>query len=564
MANLGFHTVYKLLNDRPGVVCERAFLPEGGPDEEPRSEESHRRLTDFDVIAFSISFEMDYVNALDVLRRAGLPLKTADRTNARMPLVIAGGVAFAMNPEPMADFLDAVLIGEAEVLLDGFISTYVQHREAGSPKADVLRALAQVPGCYVPSLYDIEYGEKWEARRTPKDGAPMKVKRMWIESLKGLATSRAIDSPDSHFGDLYLTEVSRGCLWGCRFCAAGFILRPYREVDQETLNAEVAKGRALGRRIGLVGADVSDYSQLAPLTDNICGLGGSFSPSALRVPALSDDLLAKMSSTGERTVTLAPEAATERLRSVINKDFTDADIIAAARRAAASGMIDVKMYFIIGLPTETDEDVLAMVTLAQQVREAMLETGRKRGQAGKFIMSVNPFVPKPWTPFQWAAFRDERETKGKLKLLHEAARKMGNVQVNAEAPRDSYLQTLLSRGDRRVAEFLEVAVRAGGDYRQALRDWTPAGPDAAWYVERHIHLDEQLPWDFIEHGFEKKFLIREYHRGVAAKITPECHLETCRACGMDCADYTVEERKVTGDPKAKSPFRSRPLPVLQA
>jgi radical SAM superfamily enzyme YgiQ (UPF0313 family) len=535
MANLGFHAVYRLFNDDPATRCERVFLPEDGSP--PRSVESGTPLAEFDVVAFSLSFEDDFVHLLELLDRAGLPLRAADR-DQRHPLVVAGGIAMQINPEPVAPFLDAVLIGEGEELVGPFLAWL--RGQAGRPRADLLRELARLPGTYVPGLYDVEYadtraGAGWVTRFAPRDGAPERVVRRYVADLSKVATSRVIESPDAQFGDLFLTEVARGCLWGCRFCAAGFVQRPYREVDLPTLRGEVKKGIAAGQRVGLVGPDTSDYSGLDPLTCFIGDQGGTFSPSSLRVDAITPLLAGRMAAGGERSITLAPEAGTPRMREVINKDFSDDRIVQAAADALAAGMQHVKLYFMCGLPTETDEDVLGMANLAIRIREEVMAPRAKvTRRMGRITLSVNPFVPKPWTPFQWQPMHDKKCLEGKRKLLTNRLRPLG-IDVDFMSPREAALQALFSRGDRRCADLLELAHREfEGDVGRALRRW-PHDPD--FFVLREAAVEERLPWDFIDHGLTKAFLAREQKRGLGARITPKCEVDSCRACGLACADH---------------------------
>ncbi len=537
MANLGFHAVYRLWNAHPRVACERAFLPEDGAA--PRALESGRPLSAFDVVAFSLSFEEDYLHVLGILDRAGLPLRAADRRPGH-PLVVAGGVAVQMNPEPVAPFVDAFLVGEGEVLCAPFADALLSLPGGARDRAGALDAVAALPGSYLPDRYRVRYadtraGAGWVEEFAPRAGAPPRVERRYVADLSRVATSRVVDSPDAQFGDLFLTEVARGCLWGCRFCAAGFVQRPYREVELEVLRGEVKRGIEKGMRVGLVGPDTSDYTGLGPLTCFIGEQGGSFSPSSLRVDAISPELSRRMAEGGERSITIAPEAGTERLRRVINKDFSDDVVVAAAGHALGQGMQHVKMYFMCGLPTETEEDVLGMARLAVRIREeVMLPRARATARMGRISLSVNPFVPKPWTPFQWAGLAPERELLGKRRLLEKALRPLG-VEVDFLSPREAYGQALLSRGDRRAADLLELAHReTGGNLRAALARWPH---DPAFFVGREAGLDERLPWDFLDHGLAKSYLQREWRRGTAAKITPKCALDTCRACGLDCADH---------------------------
>jgi len=557
MANLGLHAVYRIANAEPDVLCERVFLPDA-PGEPVRSIESGRALADFEVVAFSLSFEDDYVHVLDLLGRAGLPLRAAAR-DERHPLVVAGGIAVQINPEPVAPFFDLLLVGEGEELLPPFLRSM---RELGGrpgvvPRQEALRGLARLPGAYAPSLYDVEYADtrdaqgRWVTRFEPRHGAPERVKRLYVADLSKVATSRVVDSPDAQFGDLFLTEVARGCLWGCRFCAAGFVQRPYREVDLETLRGEVKKGIAKGLRVGLVGPDTSDHTGLDPLTCYIAEEGGSFSPSSLRVDAITPELSRRMADGGERSITIAPEAGTDRLRRVVNKDFSDDRIVEAARNALSQGMRHVKLYFLCGLPTETDEDVAGMARIAVRIREeVMLPRAKATGKMGRITLSVNPFVPKPWTPFQWVPIHDESCLQAKRRLLERELRPLG-IDVEFSSPREAWMQTVLSRGDRRVADLLEAAWReTGGNLHRALRHW-PHDPE--FFATREVGVEERLPWDFLDQGLDKSFLARELRRGVGARITPRCALDTCRACGLDCADH----------PALRLPERPSPLPVLR-
>jgi len=536
MANLGVHAVYRLLNEPADALCERAFLPAGEGD--PVTVESGRPLSDFDVVAFSLSFEEDYVRIPELLARAGVPVRAAAR-GAGFPLVVAGGIAVQINPEPVAPFFDALLVGEAEPLLPPFLDALRTAREAPPAREELLDALARLPGVYVPSRYEVSYaptkgGDGWVTRFEPLRGAPPRVRRLWATDVRGRATARVVETPDARFGDLHLVEVARGCLWGCRFCAAGFVQRPYREVSEEVLRAEAERGIARGQRIGLVGPDTSDHSSLRPLMASIAERGGAASPSSLRVDALDRELARRLAQGGERTVTLAPEAGTERLRRVLNKDFPDERVVEAAEAAFAEGLENVKLYFMCGLPTETAEDVEGIAALSRRVRdEVLLPWARRRGRMGRMTLSVNPFVPKPWTPFQWDGIAPRATLEAARRRLERALRPLG-IEVDFLSPREARLQAVLSRGDRRTADLIEAGWRDhGGQLGKALKAW---GEDPAFYAERTVAADERLPWDFLEQGVERAWLVGERTRGLAARVTPPCSPEACRACGLDCAD----------------------------
>jgi radical SAM superfamily enzyme YgiQ (UPF0313 family) len=539
MANLGLHAVYRLLNAEPDVLCERIFLPEEAA-EKVSSLESGRPLGEFDLVAFSLSFEEDYGHVLEILEAGGLPLRAVHR-DGRFPLVVAGGIAVQINPEPVAPFFDALLIGEGERLVGPFLSALRDLAANRADRAEQLAALAALPGCYLPGLYQVDYGDtrapagEWVVRFEPAGAAPQRVKRLYLEDLRSSATSRVIDSPEAQFGDLFLTEAARGCLWGCRFCAAGFVQRPYREVGLEALRREAGLGIERGQRVGLVGPDISDHSGLDPLTGFIGGQGGAFSPSSLRVEAITTELARRLAAGGERSITIAPEAGTERLRRVVNKDFSDDQIVQAAENALSQGMQHVKMYFMCGLPTEDEEDLLGMARLAVRIREeVMVGHARQRGRMGRLSLSVNPFVPKPWTPFQWAAMQGQAALKRKKRLLERELAPLG-IELEFASPRQAFLQTLMSRGDRRCADLLELAQReAGGDLRRALGRWQH---DPDYFVTREVAVSERLPWDFVDQGLEKEYLARELRRGLEGRITPKCQVATCRACGLDCAGH---------------------------
>ena len=560
MANLGLHAVYRLFNDDPRVVCERAFLPDDDPAA-VRTVESGLPLSAFDVVAFSLSFEEDYGNVVALLDTAGLPLRAAAR-DARHPLVVGGGIAVQINPEPVAPFFDLFLVGEGEELVPRFVAALLALSGRGLERDALLSELAALDGAYVPALYDVAYADTraprgaWVTRFEPRRGAPAKVRRTYVADLRAVTTSRVVDSPDAQFGDLFLTEVARGCLWGCRFCAAGFVQRPYREVALEKLRAEAKKGIEQGLRVGLVGPDTSDYTGLDALTCTIGEAGGTFSPSSLRVDAITPELARRMAAGGERSITIAPEAGSERLRHVINKDFSDDLIVQAAENALAQGMQHVKMYFMCGLPTETDEDVLAMAHIALRIRdEVMKKWAKLRGRMGRITLSVNPFIPKPWTPFQWAPMADRRCIEAKRRLLDRELKPHG-IAVELFSAREAWLQGLMSRGDRRCADLLETAHReTGGDLRKALSRW-PHDPE--FFATRDIGVDEVLPWDFIEQGVEKAFLARELRRGLAAKVTPKCRVDTCRACGLDCADHPELELPPGGLVALRAPAAGPP------
>jgi radical SAM family uncharacterized protein len=529
MSNLGFQTVYRLLNEMEHVVCERAFLPEENALQSGRritTIESRRPISDFDIIAFSISFENDYLNLLTILRSAGLPLRSSARGDPH-PLIIAGGVACFINPEPLAPFIDCFLIGEAEPLLPRFFEIF----DPGAEKTSCLKALAKnMAGVYVPAFYQVAYKKDGtQSSFEPVCDVPAKIKRVILADLSRSSTCSTILTPHTTFPDTFLIEVSRGCPHGCRFCSAGYIYRPPRFRPFSLLEKNMEEGASLTRRIGLVGAAVSDLPEIEELCSRVSQKDIRISFSSLRADALSPELISALRQGRVKTATIAPEAGSERMRRVINKGIGEEDILSAAETLVASGIPNLKLYFMIGLPTETMDDIEAIVHLSLQVKEKFLKASRTRRHIGQITVSISPFVPKPVTPFQWFPMDDVRILKTKIKKIKKGLKGVPNLRVHADVPRGSYINTLLSRGDRKVAKILSMAHSNQGNWAKTLKD-SPVDPD--FYVHRDIPLDELLPWDFIDHGIKKSFLIREYKRAKANRTSPPCPMDSCDICGV--------------------------------
>ena len=522
MSNLGFQTIYRHLNALPDVVCERVFLPDAADIAElartrsaPFSLESQRPLTDFHMIGFSVTYEGDYINVLRILDLAGIPLRSSDR-RLHDPLVLMGGVCAFSNPEPIAPFMDFVVVGEGEELVGELIQAY---REQYRDRASFLDLLVGLEGVYVPERYEVSYAEDGTlAGVSARAGAPAVVTKRRLKDVNAFRTIAAVKTPNAEYGHMALLEVGKGCGRGCRFCLEGQVYRPVRHRSVAALGETIRDLAAQGeKRIGLVGACVSDYPWIGELLKVVEANGMELSISSLRADSLTEDLAAALARGGHRTLTIAPEAGTERLRRAIRKAITDEQILAACDLVRKNGIPNLKTYFMIGQPTETDEDVEAIPELAGRMLERLRVLDAQGHPFGRLTLSVSSFVPKPWTPFQWAPFAGADALNKKLETIKRGVRSFSNVRVLHENPREAALQALLARGDRRVGDFLEQAARAGGEWRRALREWDG---DLDFHTTRPRALDERLPWDHFEVGVKKAGLVREWERAHAADGLP--------------------------------------------
>ena len=528
MSSLGYQTLYHLLNGLDQVVCERAFLPGGKGSEtvRPTTIESGRPIADADIIAFSISFENDYPHLLTILDQAAIPLRSGERS-ARHPLVIAGGVACFMNPEPIAAFIDCFLLGEAE----GILPLFFQIFEPGADKQALLKDLAcRVPGAYVPAFYHVRYHDDGTlAAFEPLEDVPPKIKRVCLEDLDRISTSSAVVTPHTTFDRSFLVEIGRGCPHGCRFCSAGFIYRPPRFRSIACLKKTIQRGARLTNRIGLVGAAVSDLPEIEELCGKFTDQNIRISFSSLRADRLTPGLLSVLKNSNVKTATIAPEVGSERMRRIINKGITEKDVLTAAEKLVENGIPNLKLYFMIGLPGETDADIEAIIKLVKQIKHRFLASSRARKHMGTITVSLNSFVPKPTTPFQWAAMDEVRTLKKKIKKIKNELKKVANLQINSDIPGWAYIQAMFSRGDRKIADILLMAHTNKGNWAQTFKT-APVNSD--FYVLRERHPDEKFPWDFIDHGVKKSYLRQEYHRAKQELTTPGCQVETCRMCGV--------------------------------
>jgi radical SAM superfamily enzyme YgiQ (UPF0313 family) len=522
MSNLGFQTVYRLFNELDEVVCERVFLPgrqelaaqlaSGKP---LRTVESDTPVRDFDVVAFSVSFEWDYTNVVSMLRLAGVPVRAETRT-PHDPLVVIGGAVTFVNPEPLAPFTDVIAAGEGEVLIPSLMHSI----DAAEDRGDLLRRLAAERGFYIPSFYTVRYADdRTIAGFEPKPGtgAPPVVKKAAVRTTELLdPPATKIFTPDTEFGSRFLIEVVRGCANLCRFCWAGYNYLPVRPFPADRILQLAAEARPYATRAGLVSIALCDHPEIERILSGLLALGYSISPASLRLDDLTEPIVRMLHQSGERSITIAPETGSDRLRRVINKTVTNAEILEKADLIFASGMENLKLYYMIGLPTETEEDIVAIRDLSEELRAILLTHARPRGRVGRIVASVNPLIPKPGTAYQWLPMEDPAVTDRKGKRLRSMVADLDNVYFNIKSERHSYYQALLSLGDRRVAPAIEIAERNGGNWRAAVAE---AELDADFYIFRDRSDDAVLPWDIIDGGMKSSFFRAEFDKGLREEWT---------------------------------------------
>jgi radical SAM superfamily enzyme YgiQ (UPF0313 family) len=535
MSNLGFQTAYRLFNAQDDVVCERVFLP---PKQElaeylaTRAQlltlESQTPVADFDVLAFSVSFEWDYVNVLTILRLAGIPRYASERTT-RHPLVVIGGAVTFVNPEPLAPFADVIAAGEGESLIPALDRAFAE----ATGRDDLLRRLAAERGFYVPRFYEPQYdGDGLLAGFVPAAGAPMPVRKAALKTAEfSDPPATSIFTPDTEFGSRFLIEVVRGCANLCRFCWAGYNYLPVRAFPTERILDLASAARTHANRVGLVSIALCDHPDIERILARLQEMGYAISPASLRLDDLTPTIVRLLRESGERTLTIAPETGSDRLRRVINKTVTNDEVLDRAELIFSSGIENLKLYYMIGLPTETDDDLVAIRELTLQLRECMLKHARSRGQIGRIIGSVNPLVPKPGTAYQWLPMEDSASIDRKIKRLRSLMADLDNVYFNIKSERHSYYQALLSLGDRRVAPAIEAAERNGQNWRAAVAE---AGVDADRYIFRDRSSDPFLPWDIIDGGMKTSFFQSEFAKGLREEWTlpPKRHQENARLLPM--------------------------------
>ena len=553
MSNVGMRILYGVMNEMPQVWCERVFAPWGDMEEAMRKHglplwalESHDPVKDFDMIAFTVGYEMSYTNILNMLKLAGVPLRAAEREGLKN-LVFAGG-ACVYNPEPLADFVDLFSLGEGEEITVEIVYLYDRAKQEGWSKAQFLRAAAEIPGVYVPSLYVHHYNEDGTLRAIePLDGVPAVVTKRIVQDLdKAYFPTKQIVPSTEIVHDRSNLELFRGCIRGCRFCQAGFCYRPIRSKSPDVLceQAEACLEDSGNHEITLASLSSSDYRHLEPLTNRLLDYCTprkiNLSLPSLRADNFSRELMMKLQKVRKSGLTFAPEAGTQRLRDVINKNVTEEEILTTCATAFSGGWNNVKLYFMLGLPTETDEDVLGIAELVYKIIGVWKENASNKKRGLSINLSTAYFVPKPFTPFQWVGQITPEEYMRRVWLL-KGAIKSKAVDYRYHGSDLSRLEAVLARGDRRLGAVMEKAVEFGArldgwdeyfDNDAWMKAFEACGVDPAFYC-REYGLDEVLPWDSISVGVSRRFFVKEYEKACRGEVTKDCR-QGCNGCGANC------------------------------
>ena len=531
MSNLCLHIIYEEINLRNDSVCERIFLPEKKELEAYdktktplMSVETQRPMHQFDVVAFDVTFEMDYFHIPLMLRHGRVPIMGKDRTEFD-PIVIAGGPCATFNPEPFADFIDAFIIGEGEGIVSRVLDIIRDGKMEGLDRHAILRQLADISGVYVPSLYVPIYSEDGEFKGYDiAEGVPKTIKRHFEMLTSGGETVVATNYTE--FGAMYIIEVARGCGRHCRFCMAGYCFRVPRVRPLDILKEGVERAEKLGKKVGLMGAAISDYPEVDELVNYIRSKDMRYSCASLRADSLTQAVVDGLADSGQKTITIAPETGSERLRRVINKGISEEHLQNAATLSAKSGIQHMRLYIMIGLPTETDEDIEAIVGLAERTQAHMAEVGCK----GRLTLSINPFIPKPFTPFQWMAMDNQKTVEKKLQYIKKALQKNRRIEVLVESPKEAYIQGVLARGDRRLGAVIAACAADRGS-KSFKSEMKAAGLDMDDMNYRERSFDEFLPWSHLDMGMDEGYLEMEWKRSIDEAYTPPC-TQGCKRCGV--------------------------------
>ena len=534
MSSLGVQVIHATLNSRQDTSCERVFIPE------PKyvgelikkkiplfSLETQTPLNAFDIVGFSVSFESDYVNIARALELGNIP-QLAEKRTEWDPLVIAGGINISYNPEPLADFIDVFVVGEAELIIHDLMDKFHDWKMANAPKADLLQSLATEPGLYVPSFYDVTYNTDGTVEQVrAKPGFPDKIRSAAVPVLNNVETCTHIHTPNTEFSNAHLIEIVRGCGRQCRFCVADYARRWPRHRTVENTLALAEKARGITDRIGLVGASISDHPQINEIASGLVAKGFRISCASLRAETVEAPLLDALADSEQGTITIAPEVATEELQKVINKAIPRDRLYHVFEEALKRDILNLRLYFLIGVPNETLADVTAIAEMAKEMRAILLPHAKRTGKIGRISFTISPMVPKPHTPFQWVAMEPPKTIAKKLDYLKREINSLGSIKVSSASARMAHQEAVFARGDRRLGKvILELA--HGTSWNNAFRKHALA-PD--FYALRQRGFNEVNPWDHLDLNVKPKFLQLEFNKHEKGFMTSQCDTTVCKKCG---------------------------------
>ncbi len=534
MSSLGVQVMYETLNNRADTACERVFIPEAAYLQKLVAQkralfsfETQTPLNRFDTIGFSVSFESDYVNIPRTLALANIPARAEDRTEWD-PLVIAGGINISYNPEPIADFVDVFVIGEAELVIHDLMYHVDAWKREGGDKQELLETLATVPGLYVPAFYDVTYRDDGTVDAVlPKPGLPPQVRAGAVPTLDSVDTCTHIHTPNTEFANAHLIEIVRGCGRQCRFCVADYARRWPRRRSVESTLALAERARGITDRIGLVGASISDHPQIDEIASGLVERGFRISCASLRAETVRAPLLDALADSEQGTITIAPEVATENLQKVVNKAIPRERLYYVFEEALKRDILNLRLYFLIGVPQETPADIEAIVDMAKEMRTILLPHAKRSGKIARISFTISPMVPKPHTPFQWVAMEPPKTIAKKLDFLKREINRLGSIKVGSASARLAHQEAVFARGDRRLGKVI-LDISEGVAWNAAFRKH---GLAPHFYATRERPIHEVNPWDHIDLNVKPQFLQLEFHKHEKGFTTSECDTAVCKKCG---------------------------------
>jgi len=534
MSSLGVHVIYATLNSRPDTACERVFVPETPylqkltAQKKPLfSFETQTALNRFDIVGFSVSFESDYVNIPRTLKLGNIPPLAEART-AWDPIVIAGGINISYNPEPIADFIDVFVVGEAELLIHHLMTHFNKWKRSGAAKYELLETLSAVPGLYVPSFYDVTYRNDGTIDAVvPKPGVPPRIPAGTVPKLDDVETCTHIHTPNTEFANAHLIEIVRGCGRQCRFCVADYARRWPRHRSVESTLALAERARGITDRIGLVGASISDHPHIDEIATGLVERGFRISCASLRAETVRAPLLDALANSEQGTITIAPEVATQTLQKVVNKAIPREQLYYVFNEALKRDILNLRLYFLIGVPYETTADVEAIVEMAKEMRTLIRPHAKRIGKIARISFTISPMVPKPHTPFQWVAMEPAKTISRKLDFLKREINQLGGIKVGSASARLAHQEAVFARGDRRLGKVI-LDLANGASWNHAFRKHQ-LPPD--FYATRHRPPHEVNPWDHLDLNVKPQFLQLEFNKHEKGFMTSECDTTVCKKCG---------------------------------